>query len=182
MLWSEKFANAVFSDQSNLEGKIPLQLAVEKRHVKWEYANIFKVGMIIAAFIAVLLLNLRTSILKTLKTCVDGEREAKQRETKPPLWLRRLKTEFGNKMIPYLLHASSCGSLSVIKYLLAIWLTPNIRYIYIYWLLLIINAWTIIMQYMLLGASLSKPHSSVTALHTCDTYIFTCWFAWTSQL
>ena len=85
-------------------------------------------------FIAVLL-NLCASILKTLKTCVDGGREAKQRETKPPLWLRTLKKEFGNKMIPYLLHASSCGSLSVIKYLLAIGQTPNIRYIYIHLLI-----------------------------------------------
>ena len=49
MLWSEKFANAVFSDQSHLEGKTPLQLAVEKGHVKLEYNSIFMVGMIIAA-------------------------------------------------------------------------------------------------------------------------------------
>ena len=32
ILWSEEFADAVFSDQ-NSEGKTPLQLAVEKEHV-----------------------------------------------------------------------------------------------------------------------------------------------------
>ena len=33
MLWSKEFAEAVFSDQ-NSDAKTPLQLAVEKGHVK----------------------------------------------------------------------------------------------------------------------------------------------------
>ena len=72
-----------------------------------------------------------TSILKTLKTCVHGGREAKQRETKPPLWLRKLKAEWGKKMASSFLYASSCGSLGAVKYLLANRQKPNIRYIYI---------------------------------------------------
>ena len=36
MLWSKEFAEAVFSDR-NFEDKTPLQLAVEKGHVKWDF-------------------------------------------------------------------------------------------------------------------------------------------------
>ena len=71
-----------------------------------------------------------TSILKTLKTCVHGGREAKQRETKPPLWLRKLKAEWGKKMASTFLYASSCGSLGAVKYLLGSRQKPNIRYIH----------------------------------------------------
>ena len=75
------------------------------------------------------LFMLPTSILKTLKTRVDGGREAEQRETKPPLWLRRLKTEWRNEMVTSFLYASSCGSLDAFKYLLASQQKPDIRYI-----------------------------------------------------
>ena len=36
ILWSKKFADAIFSDR-NSKDKAPLQLAVEKGHVKWEF-------------------------------------------------------------------------------------------------------------------------------------------------
>ena len=64
-----------------------------------------------------------SSILQTLKTCVD-----KGREAIPPQWHRRLKTNWWSKMVPYFLYACSCGSLDAVKYFIDSGREPNIRY------------------------------------------------------
>ena len=62
------------------------------------------------------------SILKTLNSCVGIGREAI-----PPQWLRKLKTEWWDKMVPYFLLASSCGSLDAVEYFIASGQEPTVR-------------------------------------------------------
>ena len=47
-----------------------------------------------------------------------------------PLWHRKLMTAWLSKVVPYLLHASSCGSLSAVEYFIENGQEPNIRYVY----------------------------------------------------
>ena len=63
------------------------------------------------------------SILKKLESCVDGGKKCTA-----PEWLRKLKKEWWDKMVPCFLHASSCGSLDVVKYFIDSGQKPNIRY------------------------------------------------------
>ena len=68
--------------------------------------------------------NLFVSILKTLEACVYGERECTM-----PRWHHNLKNKWCHKLVPYVLYASACGSLSAVKYFIASGQEPNIRYL-----------------------------------------------------
>jgi len=59
-----------------------------------------------------------------LKECVEGGRECTT-----PRWHRRMKKDWWSEMIPLFLYASSCGSLSAVKYFIDCGYKPNIRYI-----------------------------------------------------
>ena len=121
MLWSKEFAEAVFSGR-NSDDKTPLQLAVEKGHVKWELIKSYLHNYVSFCHS---FSTYTISILETLKACVDGEREAI-----PPLWHRKLKTDWWKKVVPYFLYAASCGSLVAVKCFIASGHEPNIRYMY----------------------------------------------------
>ena len=82
----------------------------------------------ILSLIAVLPIIYISSILKTLQTCVDKGRE----EAIPPRWHRKLKAKWWSKVIPYFLHACSCGSLRAVECFIASGHKPNSRYIYTY--------------------------------------------------
>ena len=65
----------------------------------------------------------RTSILEKLDTCVDGGKNCAA-----PQWHRQLKKEWWSKVVPYLLYASSCGSLDAVKHFIASGQEPSVRY------------------------------------------------------
>ena len=71
--------------------------------------------------------NLSCSVLKTFETRIYGERECTT-----PRWHHNLKNDWWHKIVPYVLYASACGSLSAVKYFIACGQEPNIRYMHVY--------------------------------------------------
>ena len=68
--------------------------------------------------------NSFASVLKTLETRIYGERECTT-----PRWHHNLKNKWWHKIVPYVLYASACGSLSAVKYFIASGQEPTIRYL-----------------------------------------------------
>lgn len=71
---------------------------------------------------------LYTSILRMLEGCIYGGRECTT-----PWWQRKLKEEWWNRVVPYFLYASACGSLSAVEYFIASGQEPTIRYLLSYY-------------------------------------------------
>ena len=136
--WMSSLCTNIFSLIPRCSGVRSLQMLfslietqMTRPHYNWQLRmdmsseNLLKLTHISMFHFITLFSTYVISILETLKACVDGEREAI-----PPLWHRKLKTDWWNKVVPYFLYAASCGSLVAVKCFIASGHKPNIRYMY----------------------------------------------------